>query len=83
MKRNYRRANLIPAIHPGFEAVYYEMQLVLVKLFPQDLSFILRVPVNLKSSNLTCTMLPPLYQPNGHNKTVFNAAFPAFFDSGR
>ena len=50
-EESYRGTKLTPAIQPGFEAVYYEIQLVLeVTLIPRGISVVLGVPMNSKSS---------------------------------
>ena len=46
-EESYRGTKLTPAIQPGFEAVYYEIQLVLlVTLIPRGISVVLGVPMN-------------------------------------
>ena len=70
-EESYRGTKLTPAIQPGFEAVYYEIQLVLeVTLIPRGISVVLGVPMNSKSSTFNVYQATPLYQPNGDNKTA-------------
>ena len=74
-----RGTKLSPAIRPGFEAIYHEIQLVLeVTLIPRGLSVILGIPMNLKSSTFDIYHATPLYQPNNDQKTasLFNFANP-------
>lgn len=66
-----RGTKLSPAIRPGYEAIYYEIQLVLeVTLLPQGISVILGIPMNSKSSTFDVYHALPLYQPNGDNTTA-------------
>ena len=70
-EESYCGTKLTPAIQPGFEAVYYEIQLVLeVTLIPRGISVVLGVPMNSKSSTFNVYHATPLYQPNGDNKTA-------------
>ena len=70
-EESYRGTKLTPAIQPGFEAVYYEIQLVLeVTLIPRGISVVLGVPMNSKSSTFNVYHATPLYHPNGDNKTA-------------
>ena len=74
-----RGTKLSPAIRPGFEAIYYEIQLVLeVTLIPRGISVILGIPMNSKSSTFDIYHATPLYQPNNDQKTasLFNFANP-------
>ena len=72
LEESYRGTKLTPAIQPGFEAVYYEIQLVLeVTLIPRGISVVLGVPMNSKSSTFNVYHATTLYQPNGDNKTAF------------
>ena len=67
----YRGTKLTPAIQPGFEAVYYEIQLVSeVTLIPRGISVVLGVPMNSKSSTFNVHHATPLYQPNIDNKAA-------------
>ena len=66
-----RGTKLSPAIRPGFEAIYYEIQLVLeVTLIPRGISVILGIPMNSKSSTFDIYHATPLYQPNNDEKTA-------------
>ena len=66
-----RGTKLSPAIRPGYEAIYYEIQLVLeVTLLPSGISVILGIPMNSKSSNFDIYHATPLYQPNNDQKTA-------------
>ena len=57
-----RGTKLSPAIHPGFAAKYYEIQLVLeVTLIPHGLVVILGIPMNSKSSTFGIYHATPLY----------------------
>ena len=69
-EENYRGTKVTPAIQPGFEVVYYEIQLVLeVALFPRGISVVLGVRMNSKSSTFNVDRASPLCQRNGDNKT--------------
>ena len=66
-----RGTKLSPAIRPGFEAIYYEIQLVLeVTLIPRGISVILGIPMNSKSSTFDIYHATPLYQLNNDQKTI-------------
>ena len=66
-----RGTKLSPAIRPGFEAIYYEIQLVLeVTLIPRGTSVFLGIPMNSKSSTFDIYHATPLYQPNNDEKTA-------------
>ena len=68
---SYRGTKLTPAIQPGFEAIYYEIELVSeVTLIPRRISVVLGVPMNSKSSTFKVYHATPLYQWNGDNKTA-------------
>ena len=70
-EESYRGTKLTPAILSGFEAVYYEIQLVLeVTLIPRGISVVLGVPMNSKPSTFNVYQATPFYQPNGDNKTA-------------
>ena len=61
---------LSPAIQPVFEAIYYEINIVLdVSLIPQGISVVLGISMNSKSSTFDVYHAIPLPQPNGDNKT--------------
>ena len=66
-----RGTKLSPAIQPGPEAIYYEIQLVLeIALIPSGISVVLGIPMNSRSSTFAIYKAIPLYQPNGDNKTA-------------
>ena len=70
-EESYRGTKLTPSIKPGFEAVYYAIQLVLeATLISRGISVWLGVPLNSKSSAFNVYHATPLYQPNGDNKTA-------------
>ncbi len=60
-----RGTKLTPAIQVGYEATYYEVQVVLeVNVLDQGLSVLLGIPMNSKSSTFNVYKAMPLYQPN-------------------
>ena len=62
---------LSPAIQRGYEAIYYEINVVLeVTLIPRGISVVLGIPMKSKSSTFDVYHAIPLYQPNGDNKTA-------------
>ena len=62
---------LSPAFRPGFEPIYYEIQLVLeVTLIPREISVILEIPMNSKLSTFDMFSATPLYQPNNDQRTA-------------
>ena len=66
-----RGTKLSPAIQPGYEAIYYEINIVLeVTLIPRGISVVLGFPMNSKSSTFDVYHAIPLHQPNGDNKTA-------------
>ena len=66
-----RVTKLSPAFQPGYEAIYYEIIVVLeVTLLPRGISVVLGIPLNSKSSTFDVYHAIPLYQPNGENKTA-------------
>ena len=66
-----RGTKLSPAIRSGFEAIYYEIQLVReVTLIPRGISVILGIAMNLKFSAFDINHATPLYQPNNDEKTA-------------
>ena len=67
-KESYRGTKLNPAIHPGFETVYHELQLVLdVTLIHRGISVVLGAPMNSESSAFYVYHATPLYEPTGDN----------------
>ena len=68
---------LTPAIPSGFEAIYYELQIVLeVTMLPKGISFVLGIPMNSKSATYNVFQAEPLYQPNDDGKTASVYQFP-------
>ena len=66
-----RGTKLSPAIQPGYEAIYYEINVLLeVTLLPRGISVVLGIPMNSESSTLDVYHAIPLYQTNGVNKTT-------------
>ena len=70
-------SKLTPAIPSGFEAIYYELQIVLeVTMLPKGISFVLGIPMNSKSATYNVFQAEPLYQPNDDGKTASVYQFP-------
>ena len=66
-----RGTKLTPAIHVGFEATYYEVQIVLeVTVLQEGLSIVLGIPMNSKSSTFDVYRAIPLHQPNEDGTTA-------------
>ena len=66
-----RGTKLSPAIQPGYEASFYEINVVLeVTLLPRGISVVLGIPMSSKSSTFDVYDALPLYQPNGDNKAA-------------
>ena len=64
-------SKLTPAIPSGFEAIYYELQIVIeVMMLPKGISFVLGIPMNSKSASYNVFQAKPLYQPNDDGKTA-------------
>ena len=64
-------SKLTPAIPSVFEAIYYELQIVLeVTMLPKGISFVLGIPKNSKSATYIVFQAQPLYQPNDDGKTA-------------
>ena len=64
-------SKLTPAIPSGFEAIYYELQIVLeVTMLPKGNSSVLGFPMNSKSATYNVFQAEPLYQPNDNGKTA-------------
>ena len=56
-----RGSRLTPAIPSGFEAIYYELQIVLeVTMLPEGISFVLGIPMNSKSATHNVFQAEPL-----------------------
>ena len=59
------------AIQIGFEATYYEVQIVLeVTVLQEGLSIVLGIPMNSNSSTFDVYRAIPLHQPNEDGTTV-------------
>ena len=72
-----KRGKLMPAITSGFEAIYYELQIVLeVTMLPIGISFVLGITMNSKSATYNVFQAEPLYQPNDDGKTASVYQFP-------
>ena len=70
-------SKLTPAIQSGFEANYYELQIVLeVTMLPKVIFFVLGIPMNSKSATYNNIQAEPLYQPNDDGKTASVYQFP-------
>ena len=70
-------SKLTPAIPSGFEAIYYELQIVLeVTMLPNGISFVLGIPMNSKSATYNVFQAEPLYQPNDDGKMASVYQFP-------
>ena len=66
-----RGTKLTPAIQVGFEATYYEVQIVLeVTVLQEGLSIVLGIPMNSKSSTFNVYRAIPLHQPNEDGTTA-------------
>ena len=66
-----RGTKLTPAIQVGFEATYYEVQIVLeVTVLQEGLSIVLGIPMNSKSSTFDIYRAIPLHQPNEDKTTA-------------
>ena len=62
---------LTPAIQVGFEATYYEIQIVLeVTVLQEGLSIVLGIPMNSKSSSFDVYRTILFHQPNEDGTTV-------------
>ena len=73
-------SKLTPAIPSGFEAIYYELQIVLeVTMLPKGISFVLGIPMNSKSATYNVFQAEPLYQPNDDCKTASVYQFPKLY----
>ena len=66
-----RGTMLTPAIQFGFEATYYEVQIVLeVTVLQEGLSIVSGIPMNSKSSTFDVYRAIPLHQPNEDGTTA-------------
>ena len=67
----WKSSQLTLAIQSGFEAINYELQLLLeVTMIPKGTSFVLGVPMNSKSATYNVFQAEPFYQPNDDGKTA-------------
>ena len=70
-------SKLTPAIPSGFEAIYYELQMVLEDtMLHRGNFFVLGIPMNSKSATYNVFQAEPLYQPNDDGKTASVYQFP-------
>ena len=70
-------SKLTPAIPSGFEAIYYELQIVLeVTMLPKGIFFVLGISMNSESATYNVFQAKPLYQPNDDGKTASVYQFP-------
>ena len=70
-------SKLTPAVPSGFEAIYYELQIVLEgTMLPEGNSFVSDIPMNSKSATYNVFQAEPLYQPNDDGKTASVYQFP-------
>ena len=72
-----KSSKLTPAIPSGFEAIYYELKIVLeVTMLPKGISFVLGIPMNSKSATYNVFQAKPVYQPHDDGKTASVYQFP-------
>ena len=70
-------SKLTPAIPSGFQAIYYELKIVLeVTMLPKGISLVLGIQMNSKSATYNVFQAEPLYQPNDDGKTASVYQFP-------
>ena len=70
-------SKLTPAIPSGFEAIFYELKIVLeITMLPQGIPFVLGIPMNSKSATYKDSQAEPLYKPNGDGKIATIYQFP-------
>ena len=66
-----RGTKLAPAIQVGFEATFFEVQIVLeVTVLQEGSSIVLAIPMNSKPSTFDIYLAIPLYQPNEDETTA-------------
>ena len=71
MEEVHRGTKLTPAIQVGYEATYYEVQIVLeVSSLAFGISVVLGRPMNSKSATFNILRAIPLYQPNEDGSTA-------------
>ena len=64
-------SKLTPAIPSAFEAIYYELEIVLeVTVLPKGIPFVLSIPMISKSTTYSVFQAEPLYQPKDNGKTA-------------
>ena len=72
MEEVHRGTKLTPAIQVGYEASYYEVQMVLeVTILASSISVVLEIPMNSKSVKFNLLRAIPLYQPNEDGSIAF------------
>ena len=78
LQKEFRKGSkLTPAITSGFDAIYYELRIVLeVTMLPKGISFVLGLPMNFKSATYNVFQAEPLYQPNDGGRTASVYQFP-------
>ena len=73
----WKGSKLTLAIPTGFEAIYYELQIVLeVTMLPKGISFVPGIPMNSKSATYNVFEAELPYQPNEDGKTASVYHFP-------
>ena len=66
-----KSSQLTPAIPSGFEAIYYEVQIVLeVTMLAKSIFVLLGIPMNSKSATYNVFQAEPLCQPNDDGKAA-------------
>ena len=64
-------SKLTPTIPSGFEAIYYELQIVLeVTMLPKGISFVLGIPINSKSATYNVFQAERLCHPSDDGRTA-------------
>ena len=72
MEEVHRGTKLTSAIQVGYEATYYEVQIVVeVSILASGIFVVLGVPMNSKSATFNILRAIPLYQPNEDCSTAF------------
>ena len=71
MEEVHRGTKLTPAIQVGYEATYYEVQIVLqVSILASGISVVLGIPMNSKSATFNILRAIPWYKPNEDGSTA-------------
>ena len=71
---------MTPATPSGFEAIYYELQIILeITMLSKGISLVLGIPMNYKSATYNAFHAAPLYQPNDDGKTASVYHFPKLY----